>query len=83
MAAFEYRQAELNRGVFDRHRVKYLFVGKAGAIILGYPETTQEVGVFPLMGDENGRRLVDALREAGFNITDERASEIRRGKDFV
>gem|GEM_PF-5809835 len=29
MAAFEYRQAELLRGVFAKHHVQYLFIGKA------------------------------------------------------
>ena len=37
MGAFECRQAEEIRGTFARHRVRYLFIGKSGAIILGFP----------------------------------------------
>jgi hypothetical protein len=38
MGAFEYRQAEEIRDVFARLGVRYLFIGKSGAIILGYPD---------------------------------------------
>jgi len=40
LRAFEYRQAEELHAAFERHRVRYLFIGKAGAIILGFPDTT-------------------------------------------
>ena len=39
MAAFEYRQAEEIRDAFNHHEVKYLFIGKSGAILLGFPDT--------------------------------------------
>ncbi len=42
MAAFEYRQAEEIREAFARHGVRYLFLGKSAAILLGYPDTTQD-----------------------------------------
>ncbi len=41
MAAFEYRQAEEIRNAFFRQGVRYLFIGKSGALLLGYPDTTQ------------------------------------------
>jgi hypothetical protein len=71
------------REAFARYRVQYLFIGKAGAIILGYPDTTQDVDVFPLKDEENGHRLVEALREVGFSISENREAEIKRGKHFV
>jgi len=83
LRAFEYRQAEELREAFARHGVRYLFIGKAGAIIQGFPDTTQDVDVFPQKQIENGRNLVVALRELGFAITVEREAEIVRGKDFV
>lgn len=46
MAAFEYRQAEEIRDALARHGVKYLFIGKSGAILLGYPDTTQDADLF-------------------------------------
>mgnify|MGYP000057410269 CR=1 FL=1 len=46
MAVFEYRQAEEIRAAFGRHGVRYLFIGKSGAILLGYPDTTQDANLF-------------------------------------
>jgi len=63
--------------------VRYLFIGKAGAIILGFPDTSQDVDVFPMKDERNGRRLVAALREIGFDLSLERETDILRGKDFV
>ena len=42
MAAFEYRQAQEIRDTFRRHGCRYLFIGKSGAILLGFPDTTQD-----------------------------------------
>ncbi|MFN0136397.1 MAG: hypothetical protein ACKVS9_09825 [Phycisphaerae bacterium] len=83
MAAFEYRQAAEIRDVFARHGCRYLFLGKSGAILLGYPDTTQDADVFPEKSPQNGAALVAALRELGFVLTESEADEIRRGKDFV
>jgi hypothetical protein len=83
MPAFEYRQAEEIKGVLKRHGVRYLFIGKSGAILLGFPDTTQDADLFVERDPLNGRRLVSALRELGFNLSEEQASEIERGKDFV
>jgi hypothetical protein len=83
MAAFEYRQAEELREVFAKWGVCYLFIGKSGAILLGFPDTTQDVVIFPLRSPENGRALVEALREIGFSLTDQQAEEIIQGKDFI
>lgn len=80
---FEYRQAEELREAFAKHGVQYLFIGKAGAIILGFPDTTQDVYVFPAKDRENGARVVAALKDMGFCLTAEREAEIVQGKDFV
>jgi hypothetical protein len=83
MAAFEYRQAEEIRDAFARHGVEYLFLGKSGAILLGFPDTTQDADIFVRRSEANGRALVESLRELGFDLTDNQAAEVRRGKDFV
>ena len=83
MAAFEYRQAEELREVFTKWGVRYLFIGKSGAILLGFPDTTQDVAIFPLRSPENGRALVEALREIGFSLSALQAEEIIQGKDFI
>lgn len=82
-ARFEYAQAEEIREAFVRHEVRYLFLGKSGAILLGFPDTTQDADVFVEKSERNGIALVDALLELGFELTPVQADEIRRGKDFV
>ena len=83
MAGFEYRQALEIRDAFARHDVRYLFIGKSGAILLGYPDTTQDADLFPERSPGNGRALVAALRDLAFSLTESEAAEIERGKDFV
>src|SRR3989304_4092385 len=83
MGAFEYRQAEEIRDAFQRHGVRFLFIGKSGAILLGFPDTTQDADIFPEKTPENGRAVVAALRATGFALTDAQAPEIERGKAFV
>jgi hypothetical protein len=83
MAAFEYRQAEEVRDALARHGVRYLFIGKSGAILLGFPDTTQDADLFIEKLSANGEALVIALRELGFTLSDPQASDIRSGKDFV
>jgi hypothetical protein len=83
MAAFDYRQAEEVRDAFGRAGVQYLFIGKSGAILLGFPDTTQDADVFLAKTPANGQAVVVALRELGFAVMDNEAAEIVRGKDFV
>jgi hypothetical protein len=83
MAAFDYRQATEIRDALARHGVRYLFLGKSGAILLGFPDTTQDADLFVDKSPQNGAALVVALREIGFALTDAQARDIARGKDFV
>ena len=81
--AFEYRQAEEIRDAFARHRVRYLFLGNSGMILLGFPDTTQDAYVYVEKTTENGNAIVHALAELGFQLRDNEAQEIICGKDFV
>jgi hypothetical protein len=76
-------QAQEVARAFNKAGVDYLFIGKSGAILLGYPGTTQDVDVFPAESVENGQRIVKALLELGFNLDDNTRAEIIRGKDFI
>ena len=76
-------QAEEIARAFQEAGVDYLFLGKSGAILLGYPGTTQDVDVFPARTPENGRRIARALKKLGFEIGAELENEIVTGKDFV
>jgi hypothetical protein len=76
-------QAQEIARAFNDQGVEYLFIGKSGAILLGFPGTTQDVDIFPARSAENGRRIVAALRDIGFDIPPALEEEIVAGKDFV
>ena len=76
-------QAEEIARAFNGAGVEYLFLGKSGAILLGYPGTTQDVDVFPARTAENGRRIAQALRGLGFEISAALEAEMVAGKDLV
>ncbi|MGH9838361.1 MAG: hypothetical protein ACREEM_06220 [Blastocatellia bacterium] len=61
--SFHPAQAQEVADAFARHQVDYMFIGKSGAILLGYPSTTQDVDVYPRKDAENGNRIVAALKE--------------------
>jgi hypothetical protein len=83
MGAFEYRQAQEIRDALATRGVRYLFIGKSGAILLGFPDTTQDADLFVDRSPDNTRALVAALVDLGFALTPEQATDIERGKDFV
>ena len=80
---FQLQQAVEVAQAFSRHEVEFMFIGKSGAILLGYPSTTQDVDLFPKKDSKNGERIVQALRELDFEITDEISTNIINGVDFV
>lgn len=80
---FQLRQAQEVADVFAKYEVEFLFIGKSGAIILGYPAATQDVDIFPKKTAENGKKIVRALRKLEFEINDEVAEKIISGVDFV
>jgi hypothetical protein len=80
---FEYRLAQELHQALAKHGVRYLFIGKSGAIILGFPDTTQDADLFPEKSAQNGQALTLALEELGFSLSEQRKQEIIRGKDFV
>ncbi len=80
---FQLEQAREVANAFARHGVEFLFIGKGGAIILGYPAATQDVDLFPKKSPQNGKKLVDALNELGFSVDKNIAEQIISGVDFV
>ncbi len=80
---FEYTQAEEIRDTFARHDVRYLFLGKSGAILLGFPDTTQDADLFVEKTPSNCEAITRALLELGFALTAAEIEDLRRGKDFV
>jgi len=80
---FSYPVAEKLATVFSKHEVEYLFIGKSGAILYGFPDTTQDVDLFPKKEKENGERIVMALKDLGFSIDNILGNAIIAGKDFI
>jgi hypothetical protein len=80
---FEYNQAREIADAFGRCGVRYLFIGKSGAVILGFPDTTQDADLFLEKTPANGRAAVRALDALGFELNERERAEIERGKDFV
>ena len=76
-------QAQQVAEAFNLAGVKYLFIGKSGAILLGYPGPTQDVVVFPAKSVENGNRILRAILALGFVLDEEVRSQIILGKDFI
>ena len=60
-----------------------MFIGKSGAILLGYPGTTQDVDVYPRKDRENSERIIAALKHLGFALDNDLRQEIVLGKDLV
>lgn len=68
---------------FSKYNVSYLIIGKSGAIIYGFPDTTQDIDIFPKKGSDNGERIVKALRSIGFNVDEKLKKAILLSKDFI
>jgi len=76
-------QAQQVAEIFNAAGMDYLFIGKSGAILLGYPGTTQDVDLFPAKSEENGKRMVRSLLSLGFTLDEKTMAEIIRGKNFI
>jgi hypothetical protein len=80
---FELAQARELAEAFAREGVDYLILGKGGAILLGYPGTTQDLDLFTPKNRENAERCIRALVSLGFTLDDDTRDALLRGKDFV
>jgi predicted nucleotidyltransferase len=80
---FNYQQALEVRDAFERYQARYLFLGKSGAVLLGFPDTTQDVDLFVEKSLENANKLVQALHDLEFTLTERQIQSILSGQDFV
>jgi hypothetical protein len=76
-------QAEELAAAFAREKVDYLFIGKSGAILLGYPETTQDVDIFLPRSRQNAERVLRALRSLGFELDAAATMSILSGSEII
>lgn len=80
---FTPEQAVELAAAFARHAVDYLFLGKSGAILLGYPAVTQDVDVYLPKDRDNAGKVLAALSELNFAVSPEVREKILVGADFV
>ena len=80
---FNYQQALEVRDAFERHEARYLFLGKSGAVLLGFPDTTQDVDLFVEKSSGNAEKLIKALSDLEFTLTERQIVAIQTGQDFV
>jgi hypothetical protein len=76
-------QAEELATAFSDHGVDYLFIGKSGAILLGYPDTTQDVDVFLPRSRKNAERVLAALKTLGFPLDAVTTMSILTGSEII
>ena len=63
--------------------MRYLFLGKSGAILLGYPDTTQDADLYVDKSLENRTRLLMVLHQLGFELSASEQEEVLRGKALI
>ena len=68
--------------VFEKYKIRYLFIGKGAATLYGYPGTTQDIDIFPEKTETNCKNLLDALKELGFEMDKRLEQAIISGKRF-
>lgn len=76
-------QAAELAAAFAREGVDYLFIGKSGAILLGYPETTQDVDIFLPLSRQNAERVLRALKSLGFELDAATTMSILTGSEII
>jgi predicted nucleotidyltransferase len=56
--------------LLELHGVKYLIVGGYAVALHGYPRSTGDFDVFIEQSNENGAKILKAIDDYGFDITD-------------
>jgi hypothetical protein len=76
-------QAQEIARAFAAEGVDYLFIGKSGAILLGYPGVTQDVDLFLPKDPGNALKVIAALERLGFELDEPLRQAILVSRDFV
>ena len=78
------KNLERLRDALAARGVDYLLIGRGGAIVQGYADTTQDIDLFVDRTADNAGRLIEALKDSGLVDIDEKTeAAIRQGKDFI
>jgi hypothetical protein len=77
------RNVKRVKDIFKKMNIDFMFIGKGAAIFQGFPDTTQDIDVYPRNELENNKKIVRALRKLKFKIDDDLEQQILQGKDFI
>lgn len=80
---FSIEDASALAKVFNKAGIEYLFIGKGGAALLGYPAMTLDVDIYTGKNPKNSQKLVKALKEMGFKIGKVEEEALIKHHDFV
>ena len=74
---------EQNIALFNNMQIEYMVVGGGALVLHGFDYHTNDVDFYFADSFENNAKVVDALIQLGFDLTEQRRKEILRGKDFI
>ena len=83
MAAIDNRQLTRLTNALEKNGIEYLYIGKSAAIIHGFADTTQDADIYVRPGEKNKESLIAALKDIGFQLTEEQEKDVRGGRDFI
>lgn len=66
--------------LFNAHKVKYLIIGAAACAIHGFTRATADIDFLIEATPENARRVLDALSEFGYDVTDVTIDDVLKFK---
>jgi predicted nucleotidyltransferase len=63
--------------------VRYVLIGAVAFPVHGYARSTQDVDVFVEASEENARRVLEALRRFGYDVSDLTVSDLQTFKILI
>ena len=68
--------------ILSKHQVRVVLVGGMAVVLHGYKRFTEDIDLFFYPSDENGRNLLAAMDEFGFDITDFKETDFTKPLHF-
>jgi hypothetical protein len=69
--------------LLNAHEVQYLLIGGYAVGYHGYPRATADMDIWVAIHPENAKKIVDALREFGFDLPELNADLFMKDKQIV
>ena len=69
--------------LFNDMEIEYMVVGGGALVLHGFDYHTNDVDFYFEDSKENNSKIINALIQLGFELTEQRRDEILRGKDFI